>query len=101
MAVYGLRGDTIEDHTLSPEELEVYGVDWEGLLEDEILDSQRANHDQREAASSWVGRVGPPDELSEVVVDPPEGPDTDEARLLAEALSVTQDSADDHVLTMR
>ncbi|KAF9509588.1 hypothetical protein BS47DRAFT_1272454, partial [Hydnum rufescens UP504] len=66
MLVHGLHGDV-----LSPEELEVYGVDWEGLRDTSLHDHQIRNNHANEGASSWVGRVGPPPDLSEVIVDPP------------------------------
>ena len=42
MLVHGLRGDRLSDSTkedMADEELEVYGVDWEGLQNDRILES--------------------------------------------------------------
>jgi hypothetical protein len=69
MLVHGSRGDH-----LSLEELEMYGVDWEALGEDSIRRSQAENNSQHESFSTWLGREGPPPDLSEVSVDPPPGP---------------------------
>ncbi|KAF9064571.1 hypothetical protein BDP27DRAFT_1333267 [Rhodocollybia butyracea] len=70
MLVYGMRGDSLDQFTMSDEELEVFGVDWEGLQDETILRSLRKNY-QDDGAGSWLGHRGPPPELSEVVVDPP------------------------------
>ncbi|KAJ7649550.1 hypothetical protein DFH06DRAFT_996413 [Mycena polygramma] len=76
MLVHGVRGNQLPDEeVLNEEELEVYGIDWEGLRDDNLLASQRNNNPTSEAATSWVGRVGPPplSDLSSVVVEPPAG----------------------------
>ncbi|KAJ7735629.1 hypothetical protein DFH07DRAFT_870733 [Mycena maculata] len=67
MFVNGVRRDHLppEEEELGDEELEVYGIDWQGgLRDDTILDSQRGNNLTSEGSSSWVGRVGPPPDLS-------------------------------------
>lgn len=69
MLVHGIRGDE-----LSEEELEWYGVDWEALGEDSIYESQVLNNPMTESNSSWVGRTGPPERLSDVVVEEPNVP---------------------------
>ena len=56
------------------EELEVYGVDWEGLHDEQFLNSQRVKNLLSKGLDSWVGQVGPPDHLNEVSIDPPVGP---------------------------
>ncbi len=80
MLVHGIRGTRLplpttdmDDKNLTPEELEVYGVDWEGLHDDRLLQSQEENNDG-EGFTSWVGRQGPPANLNEVRVDPPDNP---------------------------
>jgi len=73
MLVHGIREDQLPDKDLSEEELEVYGVDWEGLHDKRLLNSQQANNPISEGWNSWVGHVGPPDNLNEVSVDPPVG----------------------------
>ncbi|KAK1233803.1 hypothetical protein PQX77_003020, partial [Marasmius sp. AFHP31] len=70
MFVSGMRGDSLENYPMSEEELEVFGVDWEGLHDDVLLKSLRGNYND-EGGSSWIGQRGPPPELSEVVVEPP------------------------------
>jgi hypothetical protein len=75
MLVCGLRGDFLNDLVLGDEELEVFGVDWEGLHEDTLLRSMRENY-AHDGASSWIGRRGPPPTLNEVRVEPPPVPDT-------------------------
>lgn len=64
--VQGVRGDEV-----TPEELETFGVDWDGLRDAELLASWQANNATPEGAQSWVGRVGPPSDLSQVTVEPP------------------------------
>jgi len=71
MLVHGLRGDEVP---MSYEELEVFGVDWEGLRDENILESHRRNNPTTEQATSWIGHVGPPEHLNEVPVHPLEGP---------------------------
>ncbi|KDQ48969.1 hypothetical protein JAAARDRAFT_106000, partial [Jaapia argillacea MUCL 33604] len=73
MLVYGLRGSELVGEEMDTEELEVYGVDWEGLRDDRLRQSQSANNPSREGWSSWVGRTGPPEQLSSVPVEPPSG----------------------------
>jgi hypothetical protein len=73
MLVHGVRGDQLPDEDLTEEELEVYGVDWEGLHDEQLLNCQRANNPISEGWNSWIGRAGPPDNLNEVSVDPPVG----------------------------
>ncbi|KAJ7823919.1 hypothetical protein B0H13DRAFT_2241396 [Mycena leptocephala] len=65
----------VNGELLSEEELEVYGIDWSGLRDDDLLASQCANNPIGEGATSWIGRVGPPPlaDLSSVVVEPPVG----------------------------
>lgn len=71
--VFGVRGNQLsrDEEEMSDEELEVYGVDWEGLQEDRLLRSRRENNATDEGWSSWTGRTGPPDHLNEVPLDPP------------------------------
>ena len=68
--VHGIRGTLLPDE-LSEEELEVYGVDWEGLQDDQLLHSQRINNGTSEGWTSWLGQQGPPAHLNEVSVLPP------------------------------
>ncbi|KAL0069944.1 hypothetical protein AAF712_002839 [Marasmius tenuissimus] len=70
MFTSGIRGDSLRNYPMSEEELEVFGVDWEGLHDDALLKSLRGNYND-EGTTSWIGQRGPPPELSEVVVDPP------------------------------
>ena len=63
--VHGIRGTLLPDE-LSEEELEVYGVDWEGLQDDQLLHSQRINNGTAAGWTSWLGQQGPPAHLNEV-----------------------------------
>ncbi|KAF7300300.1 hypothetical protein HMN09_00913200 [Mycena chlorophos] len=80
MFVSGVRGNILppEEENLTQEELELHGIDWDGLRDETLLESQQNNNPTDENDSSWVGQVGPPAELSEVIVDPPEGVFTDD-----------------------
>ncbi|KAG8959652.1 hypothetical protein FRC00_001400 [Tulasnella sp. 408] len=63
---HGVRGDE-----LNLAELEEFGVDWEGLREAQVLSSWQGNNGAEEGTTSWVGRAGPPPDLSDVPVHPP------------------------------
>ncbi len=83
MLVHGHRG---EDLVLSPAELEVFGVDWEGLHDVRVMETHRSNNPPNEASTSLIGRQGPPDGLNQVNVNPapvPEHVDRFGAQLLA------------------
>lgn len=71
MMVHGVRGNQLPMEELSDEELEVYGVDWEGLRDERLLQSQRSNNSNGEGWTSWISRSGPPEHLNEVPVFPP------------------------------
>jgi len=77
MLTNGVRGDILSDD-LPLEEIEVYGIDWEGLQDEQLLASIYDGNDvQTEGFDSWVGQVGPPPHLNEVHLDaPPQGPFT-------------------------
>ncbi|KAJ7224525.1 hypothetical protein GGX14DRAFT_350640 [Mycena pura] len=72
MFVNGVRGDQLppEEENLSQEELEVYGIDWQGLRDENILHLQSLNNSCSEEASSWIGETTAPPNLSEVTVEP-------------------------------
>lgn len=96
MLVHGVRGADLLD-TMSPEELEVYGVDWEALRDDRLLHSQQINNEIHEEATSWVGQRGPPADLNEVRVDSPPTPIDEEGCLwLRERLAQWLGRADDN-----
>nr|GAT43777.1 predicted protein [Mycena chlorophos] len=90
MFVNGVRGDQLplEEEGLSEEELEAFGIDWQEFRDEAILNSQHLNNSGLEGASSWIGRQGPPDDLSHVIVEPPADTLThDEAAALYEHFS--------------
>lgn len=87
MLVYGLRGQNVE---LSNEELELFGVDWEGLRDDRIRSHHRCNNPTNEGDTSWLGRAGPPEELNEVRVEPPVPSGVFEADEVSELNSLVQ-----------
>lgn len=70
MFVHGVRGTD----PLTEEELEVFGVDWEALNDDSLLESRQENNPPDEGSTSWIGHRGPPDSLNEISVEPPVGP---------------------------
>lgn len=91
MFVHGVRGTPLGpdnrpaaepvyggDENLPLDELEVYGVDWEGLRDDVLLQSRDTNNPTTEPPTSWLGHTGPPANLSNVPVDAPESPFTEE-----------------------
>ncbi|KAJ7050934.1 hypothetical protein C8F01DRAFT_1263420 [Mycena amicta] len=79
MFVNGVRG-TLPDaeENLTQEELEVHGIDWEGLRDEDIVQSRQNNNPSNEYEASWAGQVGPLPNLSEVIAEPPEGVFSDE-----------------------
>jgi hypothetical protein len=77
MFTQGVRGTQLptpnDTTSMSNEELEVFGVDWEGLRSDILLESREANNPSTEGTGTWLGRNGPPEHLNEVPVEPPSG----------------------------
>ena len=71
MMVYGIHGDPLLEEEINNEDIEVYGVDLEGLNDDQVLHSQRENNSTDEGSTSWIGQTGPPQNLNEVPVYPP------------------------------
>lgn len=66
MLVHGERGDS-----LTAEELAVFGVDWEALRGRPIPGyGGGTGQDSNPLVGSWVGRVGPPENLSHVELAP-------------------------------
>ncbi len=73
MLVHGIRGESLTD-MMDHDELEAYGIDWEALQDDSIRQSQLDNNGIQEGETSWIGNIGPPTDLSEVVVQSPSSP---------------------------
>ncbi|KAJ3873917.1 hypothetical protein F5051DRAFT_336803 [Lentinula edodes] len=73
MLVHGIQGDSLDQFAMSDEELEVFGVDWEGLQDEVLLRALRKNY-SGEGSGSWLGHRGPPPDLNGVIVDSPAGP---------------------------
>jgi len=74
MLIHGIHSDQLSpEESLSAEELEVFGVDWAALRNEQIIASvQHSVPAQGEGdGSSWIGQVGPPAHLNEVAVNPP------------------------------
>ncbi|KAF8204269.1 hypothetical protein K438DRAFT_1905446 [Mycena galopus ATCC 62051] len=57
--------DMYEEEDLGEDKLEVYGIDWQGLCDNNILHSQAQNNSTTEGSSSWVGHTGTPPDLSQ------------------------------------
>ncbi|PPR06480.1 hypothetical protein CVT24_002566 [Panaeolus cyanescens] len=74
MTTHGDRGVNVEE-VMTPEELEVYGIDWEGLDDDEVRISRQVNNPFNEEESTWttthLANQSLPANLSEVRVDDP------------------------------
>jgi hypothetical protein len=77
MLTQGIRGTQLPTPAtttpMTDDELEVFGVDWDGLRDDSLLQSREANNSSTEGSSSWLGHSGPPEHLNEVSVEPPTG----------------------------
>lgn len=65
-------------------------------MDERLLESQRLNNGAGEGGSSWVGRLGPPDDLNEVMVDSPTTPlSADQLADLDQTLASWRRGADD------
>ena len=71
MMVHSICDDQLPGEVMSDKDLEVYGVDWEGLHDDKLLCSQRENNSPCEGSTSWMGQTGSPQNLNEVPVHTP------------------------------
>ncbi|KAH9910863.1 hypothetical protein B0H21DRAFT_782484 [Amylocystis lapponica] len=90
------------DTEMNEEELEVFRIDWDGLWEDVLLRSQAVNNPRDKGWTSWVGRVGPPEHLSNIPVESPSGfLDSHKLEILNSVLEPWQkSSADDNLISM-
>jgi hypothetical protein len=71
MLVHGVRGDELpQDENFADEDLEVYGVDWAALQDEQVLQSVR-EHNSNDGSTSWIGQTGPPAHLNEVPLEAP------------------------------
>ncbi|ESK83233.1 hypothetical protein Moror_3271 [Moniliophthora roreri MCA 2997] len=77
MLVCGWRGGSLEDHRMSQEELEVFGINWKGLHDDVLL-QQICQEYVEDGADSWLRRQGPPLKTSRVPLDNPANPFTED-----------------------
>ncbi|KAF8182221.1 hypothetical protein K438DRAFT_1908098 [Mycena galopus ATCC 62051] len=70
MYVNGVHGDQLpqEEEDLGEDKLEVYGIDWQGLCDNNILHSQAQNNSTTEGSSSWLGHTGTPLDLSQAIL---------------------------------
>lgn len=85
MLVHGVWGSKLPaptDVPLSDEGMEVFGVDWEGLCNENLLQSCAINNPNDEAAGSWLGHNPPPENLNWIDVEPPTGAFPDEEMLI-------------------
>lgn len=88
-----------EEEELNDDELQDYGVDWEALQDEVIVASHAANN--REPAT-WMGRTGPPENLSEVIVeDVGSALSADQAELLYRHIEPLLEQADQASLEER
>lgn len=80
MLTNGVRGVGILTDTMTDEELEVHGVDWEAFQDENLLQSvdRGLSVEGEVETGSWVGQVGPPDRLNEVRLESPDSPLTNE-----------------------
>ncbi|KAG6884961.1 hypothetical protein C0995_009724, partial [Termitomyces sp. Mi166 len=59
-----VSGSQLEEEQMSQEKLEIYGLDWEGITDDHLLESLDDNNPRDEPSESWFRR-GPPPHLNE------------------------------------
>ncbi|KAJ3730810.1 hypothetical protein C8R42DRAFT_568837 [Lentinula raphanica] len=102
MLVHGLRGNSLNEFSMSDQELEDFGIDWEALEDEDLLESLRNNYPHEDTASTWLGRQGPPPNLNEVQVDPPVGSmTTEEIQILDSLLQpISRDPGTDAVVNL-
>ncbi|KAK1219067.1 hypothetical protein PQX77_018216 [Marasmius sp. AFHP31] len=101
MLAHGVRGDSLQSFPMTEEELELFGVDWEGLHDEKILCDLRKNYTDKES-SSWIGKRGPPPKTNSVPVDPPPSLLSEEevAALIHHLELLPRSSQQDHVRTL-
>ncbi|KAJ3817840.1 hypothetical protein F5880DRAFT_1492290 [Lentinula raphanica] len=102
MLVHGLRGNSLDNFSMSDRELEDFGIDWEDLEDEDLLESLRHNYAHEENTNTWLGQHGPPPILNEVQVDPPVGTMTiEEIQVLDSLLQpISRDSSTDAVANL-
>ncbi|KAG6909603.1 hypothetical protein DXG01_016642 [Tephrocybe rancida] len=67
MFVHGIQGSQVPpNETMSEEELEVHGMDWEDIWSEDVLQSLETNNPRDEPAESWINCTGPPERLNEI-----------------------------------
>lgn len=92
MHVHGVRGMQLppsDAEPLTDAELEVFGIDWDGLRQENLLRSRDSNNSTNEGDGSWIRQSGPPENLNEVPLEAPAGPfGADELILLENHLSI-------------
>ncbi|KAJ3831965.1 hypothetical protein F5878DRAFT_548845 [Lentinula raphanica] len=87
MLAQGMRGNALDQVPMSDEEIAEFGVDWQGIRDEALLDSLRENYAHEQGASRWFGQHGPPAQLNSVEVEPPSGlMSADEIQLMDEEL---------------
>ncbi|KAJ3740707.1 hypothetical protein EV360DRAFT_57925, partial [Lentinula raphanica] len=70
---HGVPGDNWTTSPCRIQSWRFFGLDWEPLEDNDLTQTLRGNYAHEEDASTWLGRHGPPPNLNEVQVDPPEG----------------------------
>ena len=70
MIVHGICGDPLLGEEMGNEDIEVYSVDQEGLGDDRLLHLQRENNSADKGSTSWIGWIGPPQNLNKVSIYP-------------------------------
>ncbi|KAJ8094099.1 hypothetical protein PM082_023307 [Marasmius tenuissimus] len=70
MLVHSFRGDNLQSFPMTEDDLELFGVDWEGLHNETLLRTLHQNYSQ-DGATSWIGNRGPPPSLNDIPVNPP------------------------------
>ncbi|EPS92568.1 hypothetical protein FOMPIDRAFT_1056746 [Fomitopsis schrenkii] len=101
MCIHGVRGGQLaqQHNHLTPQELELYGVDYEGLMDDTLLQSREQNNTDNEGTSSFLGRIPPPDRINTITVETDDANWPDEVIFGLKALKdASQGHADDQIL---
>jgi hypothetical protein len=92
MLVHGLRGDhpfsDSAEENMTDEELEIYGIDWEALQNGHLLESVRQNKQSDTDTTSWIRQMGPPNNLNEVPLFPPDAPVVDNFSIFNSSMTV-------------
>lgn len=79
MLTQGVRGDELpQEEEIAEADLELYGVDWEGLGDDQILQSNEENNMEEPGVIQQAEQFVQPQHLNRVSLESPDHPFSDD-----------------------